>query len=273
MSSGTPSQAAARHLGIIIVAGGSGERLGYGIAKAQVPLAGEAILSHALRGVIASGVAQEIVVVIPPGNDVLADLCASASGSGQVEPGQVKPGQVKVVDGGNSRAESVRAGLAAISADIQLILVHDAARALTPPDVFDRVARALEQGAEAVIPAIPIVDTVKTVARAAAPAEADSTHPAAEFVTGTPDRSLLRSVQTPQGFAAETLRRAHQAAELFDGGQQAAITDDAMLVENLNVPVFVVPGSVRALKITSRLDLMLAEALLAGEYPHRIMEG
>lgn len=259
MSPGILSRPDASEFGIIIVAGGSGQRLGYGLPKAQVPLAGEPILAHALRGAIASDVAGEIVVVLPRDNETLHQVCAAAP----------EAAHVRTVIGGSSRAESVRAGLTALRSGTQFVLVHDAARALTPPDVFRRVAHALHQGAEAVIPAIPAVDTMKTVAGTTAE-QADL---APEIVVATPERSRLRAVQTPQGFTAATLRAAHRATELFDESQHAAVTDDAMLVETLGTPVYVVTGSVRALKITTPLDLTLAEALIAAEAPHRIVEG
>ncbi|MBF4992508.1 2-C-methyl-D-erythritol 4-phosphate cytidylyltransferase [Arthrobacter gandavensis] len=235
-------------VGVILVAGGSGQRLGYGMPKAQVPLAGEMLLAHALRGVDASGVASVIAVAVPAGDTALRALCAATPLSCPLE----------VVDGGATRADSVRAALHALPEDLDAVLVHDAARALTPAQVFHRVTTALAVGAQAVIPAVPVVDTVKSVQ----PTGGNS--PAPAQVTGTPDRSSLRAVQTPQGFEAGVLRRAHAAAAEFDGQQASAITDDAMLVESLGIPVYVVEGSAMSLKITTPLDLLLAEAVLSG---------
>ena len=236
-------------IGVILVAGGSGLRLGYGIPKAQVPLAGDALLTHALRGVEAAGLAAAVSVAVPAGDTVMRALCQ------QVQ----LAAPLTIVDGGATRADSVRAALQALPADLDAVLVHDAARALAPPEVFRRVAAALAAGAEAVIPAVPVTDTIKTTTATAA-AQAGI---ASRTVTGTPDRSALRAVQTPQGFEAGLLRRAHQAAQLFNAEQAAAVTDDAMLAESLGAVVYVVEGSELSLKITTPLDLLLAEAVVA----------
>ncbi|MBD8044692.1 2-C-methyl-D-erythritol 4-phosphate cytidylyltransferase [Arthrobacter sp. Sa2BUA2] len=236
-------------VGIILVAGGSGQRLGYGMPKAQVPLAGEMLLAHALRGVDASGVASHISVAVPAGDAALRALCTA-----------MRLGcPITVVDGGATRSDSVRAALNVLPEDLHAVLVHDAARALAPAQVFHRVASALAAGAEAVIPAVPVVDTVKSVA----PTDGGEAALAPFRVTGTPDRSSLRAVQTPQGFDAGLLRRAHAAAADFDEQQAAAITDDAMLAESLGATVHVVEGSDMSLKITTPLDLLLAEAVLS----------
>lgn len=240
-----------QRIGVILVAGGSGQRLGYGIPKAQVPLAGIPLLAHALHGIAASGVAAAVSVAVPAGDTMMRSLCRELDFAVPLA----------VVDGGATRADSVRAALEALPADLDAVLVHDAARALTPPQVFRRVAAALAAGATAVIPAVAVTDTVKTTARTAA-AQAGM---AALQVTGTPDRSALRAVQTPQGFDAALLRRAHEAARGFDPARAAAVTDDAMLAESLGEPVYVVDGSELSLKITTPLDLLLAEAVLARE--------
>lgn len=240
---------------MIVVAGGSGQRLGYGVPKAQVPVAGIPMLARALAGVLESGIASAVAVAVPSGDTVLRGICAAA--------GFDVP--VAVVDGGATRSESVHAALAALPQDLDAVLVHDAARALTPPQVFHRVAGALAAGAAAVIPAVPVVDTVKQAAPAGAGTAggaggADSLAPDhLERVAATPDRSRLRAVQTPQGFDAALLRRAHAHA----GPDPQAATDDAMLVEALGAAVHLVPGAEESLKITTPLDLMLAEALLA----------
>lgn len=238
-------------IGVIVVAGGSGQRLGYGIPKAQVPLSGVALLIRALRGVEASGIAAAVSVAVPAGDTILRSLCAEA--------GLAVP--LALVDGGETRAHSVRAALQALPEDIDFVLVHDAARALTPPEVFHRVAAALAAGAKAVIPAVPVTDTIKSTA----PTTPGQAGIALRTVTGTPDRSALRAVQTPQGFDAALLRSAHAEAENFDAAQAAAVTDDAMLVESLGSAVYVVDGSETSLKITTPLDLLLAESLLAQE--------
>jgi 2-C-methyl-D-erythritol 4-phosphate cytidylyltransferase len=239
--------------GVIIVAAGSGERLGYGIPKAQVPLAGEPILAYALRGVIASGIADAVCVAVPRHDEILRQVCDDVSQAAAADGGECPP--ILAVDGGSSRADSVREALATLQG-VDVVLVHDAARALTPPEVFQRVATALEQGGQAVIPVREMVDTVKVVEHS------NNTSIAQEVVSQTPDRTRMRVVQTPQGFTLDALTRAHAAAELFDDRQSAAVTDDAMLVESMAVPVYAVPGSDLSLKITTETDLVLAEALL-----------
>ena len=261
---------------VIVVAAGSGQRLGYGMPKAKVPLGGDSILTHALRGVAAAGIAQQICVAIPPGDQELHALCDAFAQDLKAErlhaPDAGDAGQlpeVTIVDGGASRAESVRAALAALLPSTEAVLVHDAARALTPEAVFHRVSHALAAGALAVIPVIPVVDTVKTVE----PTTGDGAAIAPEVVTGTAARETLRAVQTPQGFDLATLRRAHEAAASFDAGQAAAVTDDAMLVELLGVPVHAVRGASQSLKITTPLDLIIAEGLLEGPLGARWVEG
>lgn len=249
---------------VVIVAAGSGERLGFGKPKALVPLGGEAILMHALRGVVAADVARQICIAVPKGDTELRELIADFT----VELVDGGP-EVTVVDGGRTRADSVRAALAALEDGTEAVLVHDAARALTPERVFQRVSEALASGAKAVIPAMPVVDTIKTVKGT----DDSDTRIAPEVVTGTAPREELRAVQTPQGFDVATLRRAHDAAGMFDDKQSAAVTDDAMLVELQGVPVHVVRGASQSLKITTPLDLIIAEGLLEGPLGIRWVEG
>lgn len=258
----------------IVVAAGSGERLRYGIPKARVPLGEASILTHALRGVAAAGIVRQICVAVPGGDEAMAGICNDfarelGADSGQPEGTLANP-LVTVVDGGASRPESVRAALAAVLGGTDAVLVHDAARALTPENVFKRVAEALAAGATAVIPAVPVVDTIKTVTAASAAGDAAV---APEVVTGTAAREELRAVQTPQGFALKTLLAAHESAALLDDAQAAAITDDAMLVESIGEPVYVVRGSTQSLKITTPLDLIIAEGLLEGPLGVRWVEG
>jgi 2-C-methyl-D-erythritol 4-phosphate cytidylyltransferase len=131
----------------------------------------------------------------------------------------------------------------AVVGEPEFIVVHDAARPLTPIDQIRRVVDALRDGMRAVIPVLPVSDTIKAV-------------DANGVVLGTPERSGLRSVQTPQGFEADLLRRAYERSGGFAG------TDDATLVENLGTPVHTVPGDALAFKITTALDLLLARAVL-----------
>ncbi|MFC8047563.1 2-C-methyl-D-erythritol 4-phosphate cytidylyltransferase [Nocardia sp. NPDC057353] len=215
----------------LVPAAGRGVRLGETLPKAFVPVGGTPMITLSVDGLIASGAVDEIVVMVPP------ELVESAVA--------LLPGSVRVVVGGAERTDSVRAGLAA-APDATHVLVHDAARALTPPDLVRRVVAALRAGHDAVIPALPVVDTVKSV-------DADG------IVTGTPDRAGLRAIQTPQGFAAEPLRRAYADPAL-------SATDDAGLVERLGIPVHTVAGDPLAFKITTPLDLILAGAVRAGEW-------
>jgi 2-C-methyl-D-erythritol 4-phosphate cytidylyltransferase len=249
---------------VILVAAGSGQRLGYGMPKAAVPLGGEPLLVHALRGVVASGISSQVCVALPAGDDGLRRLCEDF----RQELADGGP-LLTIVDGGATWADSVRAGLDVLVDGIEAVLVHDAARALTPESVFHRVADALAAGAAAVIPAVPVVDTVKTVAATTG----ENTGFAPEVVTGTAPREELRAVQTPQGFRLDTLLKAHTAGQALDEEKSAAVTDDAMLVEMLGTQVFAVRGSTQSLKITTPLDLILAEGLLEGPLGTRWVEG
>lgn len=185
----------------------------------------------AVEGLIASGAVDRIIVMVP------TELVDSAVAL--LPP----TGSVQVVVGGAERIDSVRAGIAA-APDAAYFLVHDAARALTPPELIARVTAELRAGRPAVVPGLPVTDTIKSVDAAGA-------------VTGTPERAGLRAIQTPQGFAADLLRSAY-ATE----GIQA--TDDAGLVERLGVGVHTIPGDPLAFKITTPLDLRLADAVLDG---------
>jgi 2-C-methyl-D-erythritol 4-phosphate cytidylyltransferase len=205
-------------------------RLGTGGPKALRELGGEPMLVHAVRRVAAAPSVRVIVVAAPP-----PDVEAVRSLLAPVAP-------VVVVAGGAERQESVAAALAAVPEGPDIILVHDAARALAPPSLVESVAAAVRAGSAAVIPVLPVVDTVKEVG-------ADG------VVLGTVDRSALRAVQTPQGFRRSVLAAAHASAA-------ASLTDDAGLVEKQGVPVTCVPGHEHALKITRPFDLAIAELLL-----------
>lgn len=213
----------------LVPAAGRGVRLGATEPKAFVAVGGRPMLGLAVDGLLAAGVIDEIIIMVPAElvDRAVALLPASSS--------------VRVVVGGAERTDSVRAGLAAAT-DADHVLVHDAARALTPPDLIARVVAELRAGHPAVVPALPVVDTVKSVDHVGT-------------VTGTPDRATLRAVQTPQGFTADLLRAAYAAP--------GTATDDAGLVEQLGVPVRTIPGDPLAFKITTPLDLRLADAVLA----------
>lgn len=216
---------------VLVPAAGAGVRLGPGIPKALRELAGEPLLVHAVRRLAASPSVAQIVVAAPAADvEAVQALLAPVA-------------QVVVVAGGSSRQASVAAALAAADPELGIVLVHDAARALTPPDMIERVAAAVRAGMPAVIPVLPVVDTIKRVDEAGR-------------VTGTVDRDVLRAVQTPQGFRRDVLVSAHSAG--FSDQ-----TDDAGLVEGLGFAVCVVDGDSSALKITRPLDLVVAAALLA----------
>ncbi|MDH5149837.1 IspD/TarI family cytidylyltransferase [Brevibacterium casei] len=244
----------------MVPAAGSGTRLGHPEPKAFVSVDGRTLLAHSLEAIISSGVATTIVVAAPEEFLLLAraeidevrgrlDADDAADSAADVE--------IVAVVGGADRVESVDAGLRA-AGEHDVVLVHDAARALTPPDVFRRVADAVSSGAEAVVPVLPMIDTVRRAeAVHGAPADADF-----EVLRGDLDRGSLRRVQTPQGFAAEILRRAHDAYReevRTQGADAREATDDAGLVERLGVDVVAVAGDEESLKITYPLDLVLAE--------------
>jgi 2-C-methyl-D-erythritol 4-phosphate cytidylyltransferase len=189
---------------------------------------------HAVRRLAAARCVGAVVVAAPP--HALAEMTALLAGeSGDAE--------LIVVPGGATRQSSVAAALRAAPARYDVVLVHDAARALAPSDLADEVAAAVRAGHPAVIPVLPVVDTVKRV-------------DAAGTVVATLAREDLRLVQTPQGFDRSVLARAHESA-----GELLA-TDDAGLVERLGLPVHTVPGRTVALKITRPLDLLVAAAIL-----------
>jgi 2-C-methyl-D-erythritol 4-phosphate cytidylyltransferase len=213
----------------LIPAAGRGERLGAGLPKAFVDLAGHTMLHRAVRGVQASGVVDHVVLSVP---------------AGLVDQVRTEFPEVTVVAGGAQRGDSVRAALAAAPA-ADMVLVHDAARCLTPPTLFIAVVDALSAGAQAVVPGAPVTDTIKSV-------------DAAGVVTGTVDRGRLRAVQTPQGFDFDVLTSAYASAD-------ADFTDDAGLVESCGVAVHTIAGDPLAFKITTQWDLRLASWLLAEE--------
>ncbi len=231
--------AATGRVAVIVAAAGRGERLGPGAPKALRDLGGEPMLVHAVRAMDAAAAVDVVVVTVPPLEVDAVRALLDAAGPFAA--------QLLVVAGGHTRIASVRCALATVPADIGVILVHDAARALAPAALADRVVSAVRAGAEAVVPGVALADTVKVV-------------DAAQLVTSTPDRAALRVIQTPQGFRRSTLDAAHAAAAAagFDSA-----TDDAGLVERLGGTVLVVPGSEDAFKITRPFDLVLAEAVLA----------
>ncbi|MFE2529301.1 2-C-methyl-D-erythritol 4-phosphate cytidylyltransferase [Streptomyces sp. NPDC059382] len=228
----------------VIPAAGRGLRLGPGAPKALRTLGGIPMLIHAVRAMARSRAVSLVVVVAPP--DDAPEVRRMLD-----EHALPERTEILVVPGGETRQESVRAGLDALPADVSVVLIHDAARPLVPVDTVDSVVEAIRRGAPAVVPALPLADTVKEV-EPGAPGEP-------EPVVATPDRARLRAVQTPQGFDLATLVRAHERVAVRGEGA----TDDAGMVEQLGVGVVVVPGHEEAFKVTRPLDLVLAEAVLA----------
>jgi 2-C-methyl-D-erythritol 4-phosphate cytidylyltransferase/2-C-methyl-D-erythritol 2,4-cyclodiphosphate synthase len=229
---------------VVVVAAGAGTRLGVGTAKAFVPVAGERMLVRALRTILTLAEPTFVVVVAPVERmDECRGLVADVAGPAV--------DFTAVVPGGADRHASVQAGLAALPESGTTVLVHDAARCLTPASQFERVFDAVAEGVRAggglgdgfgVVPALPVTDTVKRVT--------------GDVVVDTVDRSALVGVQTPQGFPLAALRRAYAVAE-------RAETDDAGVFQAAGGIVRTVPGDADAFKITTRWDLGRAEALVA----------
>jgi 2-C-methyl-D-erythritol 4-phosphate cytidylyltransferase len=210
----------------IVVGAGDGRRLGGDRPKAFVGLGDEVMLAHSVRMLDDHPAVDGIVLVVPEGWEEPATLLADELVAGKV---------AAAVAGGSSRAASVAAGLAAVPDDADLVVVHDAARPFATPELVSRVLEALGQ-ADGAVPGVPLTDTVKRV------------H--AGVVVETPDRSQLVAVQTPQGFRADVLRRAHAQAD-----ELAAATDCASLVEATGGKVAVVEGDPANLKVTTPDDL------------------
>lgn len=221
------------HVAVIVVAAGSGTRLAAGAPKAFVGIDEHSVLRHALEQVFAAPLAQ--VVVVAP-----ADRLGDALTEARIAAGE-RHELVSVVAGGQTRQQSVAAGLRAVWPDVRHVLVHDAARALTPSAVFTRVIAGLDEGNDAVLPVIPVVDTVKRVEGAR--------------VVAALDRSELAAAQTPQGFRRSVLDAAYASATDDH-------TDDAALVQAAGHLVTTVAGDDLAFKITTKADLDRARAVL-----------
>lgn len=221
---------------IIVVAAGSGTRLDAGAPKAFVGIDAHSILRHALDGVFAAAPVQ-VVVVAPAGFEGDAETEVRAAAGDRVD-------LTRVVTGGSTRQQSVAAGLAALWGDVRTVLVHDAARALTPPAVIDAVIAEVDDST-GILPTLPVIDTLKRVEGAT--------------VVAPVDRSELAAAQTPQGFPRTLLEQAYARAER-DGIEY---TDDAALFAAAGHPVRHIDGSSRGFKITTPDDLVRARHLLA----------
>jgi len=221
---------------LLIPAAGSGERFGAQVPKALVQLNGRTLIEHAVLNL--GSIATQIIVAAPAGyEDNFRKILGDA---------------VAVVTGGETRTKSVKIALESVDSDIEFILVHDAARPLASTELGKSVIDALASGEVAVIPALNLWDTIKEV-------------DASNYVVATPNRERLRAVQTPQGFARETLIKAHM--------QNIDATDDGALVEAMRGKVKLIAGEVRALKITNPEDLATAMKYLVPDQASDIRTG
>ncbi|MEY2679437.1 MAG: hypothetical protein RLZZ160_515 [Actinomycetota bacterium] len=209
----------------IIAGAGMGHRLGADIPKALIQIDGVTLIERAFAAL--SLVVDEIVITAPAGYEDQFRAIVGESAT--------------VITGGVLRSDSVNLALKSLSPSTKYVLVHDAARALATSELAQRVLHELTSGESAVIPALNVIDTIKEVDRDG-------------YVRSTPDRSILRSIQTPQGFSVDVLKRAHEASE--------DATDDAALVEALGVKVKTIPGEARAMKITNPEDIAMALTLI-----------
>ena len=227
------NSAATSRVAAIIPAAGTGVRLGGQQPKAFIELDGISLLT---RSALAMSVVADLIIVAAP-SDSLDEASKQLTNV---------DAEVHVVAGGSERQESIANALAVLPEDVQLVLVHDAARPLVPIEVINRVVTELRNGSVAVIPVLPIADTIKRV-------------DIRSKVIETVDRNQLRRVQTPQGFTREVLVKAYSDPAIV-------ATDDAGLMEALEIPVLTVAGDELAMKITTAHDLKIATALLGSEH-------
>jgi len=230
-------------LSVIVVAAGSGERLGSASPKAFVTLAGKTLLEHSLQPLLGLDRPLHVVVVAPEGWLNPAHTLADSVLTTGVSAARIS---VAVVAGGATRTESVRRGLAAVDAGNDYVLIHDAARALTPTEVFQRVIDALEAGHQGVIPVLPVVDTIVPV------------DPDTSVTAPAHPREELGAVQTPQGFHTASLKAAY---EQFVGDA----TDDAAVLRAAGHDVVAVSGHRESVKVTYPEDLRNLERVVGGD--------
>lgn len=235
-----------REVGVIIVAAGQGARVGGAVPKQYREIAGVPMLLRSLRPFTAHPDVAHTVVALPAADAMrppawLAELLG---------------GTLSVVAGGAERNDSVVYALATLPGACTTVLVHDGARPLVDRAIIDAVIAAARSG-EGAVPAIPLGDTLKEVEMA--PEEpTGQTRPVR--VARTVSRERLYRAQTPQGFPRAVLEEAHARAR----HEGIPVTDDAMLVERLGVPVRLVPGSVLNFKVTTEEDLRIAELIVRG---------
>ncbi len=233
-------------LGAVLVGAGRGERLGMDVPKAFVELHGRPLIEFGMSVITSLPHAGHLVVVVPE-----AYAAQTLEMAQKILPANSN-WQISVQPGGRERHESVRFGLAALPESIETVLVHDAARPFASVTLFDRVIAEVQRTGEAVVPALPVVDTLKRV-------------DANGVVHETVDRSTLVAVQTPQGFPFETLSAAHETAQLqgSDPRNASLPTDDAEVVQRNGGAVRTVLGEQRAHKLTTKADLAVLEHFLA----------
>lgn len=228
---------AKRDIALVVVAAGQGQRLGAGKPKAFVDLVGRPLLTHAIESIIALPDLAQLIIAVPEshlveaaeiGAELIADL----------------PISFEVVLGGETRQASIANALAELAAESEIVLVHDAARALAPTSLFAKVADSVRKNKISSLPVMRVVDTIKRI-------DGDT-------ILETVDREVLRSAQTPQGFLASDLVAAYAAA-------QADYTDDAALMQAAGHRILAVDGDERAFKITTPADLAAAELRFAGK--------
>ena len=202
-----------------------GHRLGADLPKALIQIDAVTLIERAFAAL--SPVVDEIVITAPAGYEDQFRAIVGESAT--------------VITGGVLRSDSVNLALKSLSPSVKYVLVHDAARALASSDLASKVLSELANGEVAVIPSLNVIDTIKEVDRDG-------------YVRNTPDRAVLRAVQTPQGFSVDVLKRAHEASQ--------DATDDAALVEALGIKVKTIPGEARAMKITNPEDIATAVMML-----------
>jgi 2-C-methyl-D-erythritol 4-phosphate cytidylyltransferase len=226
-------------LGVVLVAAGRGERLGAATAKAFVELRGRTLVEYGIRVATSLPHRGHLVIVVPEDR--------AAQTLDLVDPIlQTKDSwSVTVVPGGQERHESVRFGIDALPESVETVLVHDAARPLASAELFERVINEVHRTGDSVVPAFPIIDTLKRV-------------DAQGIVHETIDRKPLVAVQTPQGFPRETIAAAHATAQLHT----EVPTDDAEVVQRAGGRVRTVPGEMRAHKLTTPDDLRILDFFL-----------
>ena len=219
---------------LLIAAAGSGRRMGATRNKLLLPLSGQPVLAWTLQAALAAETIQWIGII---GQEI--DRSAILA----LVEGVSKP--VAWISGGASRQESVERGLAGLPGEARHVLIHDGARCLASPDLFDRCAEAV-RGGKAVIAATPVTDTIKQVDESG-------------VITATPNRAELWAAQTPQAFSVDELRQGHREAR----ANGWTVTDDASLYERLGWPVNVLDAGPSNIKVTTPFDLTVARAVLA----------